>query len=272
MIARSNTPGQSAAGSTGRGPRQSRAVAAPRGFRQSRTVAGRSRAAAAAAAVGALLVVLAPWTVRNADTFHAFVPISTQDGFTLAGEYNRDAGRDDGLQAVWRVPIDVASVRPLLAKLALQHHGTYDEAQLDSALRSEAVGYLGRHPSQLFIAGWLGSLRMFDLGTAHQFTTKIAYTEMGLPTSLWRLTTVSAQLIALLALLGLAAKAVGWLRFRAGPWWLWSLPILATAATVVTVATPRYRVPADPFTILFAVLGVIALLDRGPGPDPTTVG
>src|SRR3954447_11403938 len=47
---------------------------------------GRRRAVAA---IAACALVLAPWAVRNAVELHAFVPVSTEAGPTLAGTYNR---------------------------------------------------------------------------------------------------------------------------------------------------------------------------------------
>jgi hypothetical protein len=206
--------------------------------------------------VGAAVLVLAPWTIRNADAFHAFVPLGTEDGFTLAGQYNVEAGRSGAFDAVWLDPVDVPSLRPVFARLSSQTNGGFTEARIDGALRSSAVHYLEAHPSHLLVAVWLDSLRMLDLGVNHGFTTTTAYQEMGLPHGLWTVTSLSAQLLALVTLIGLVLALFGRIRLDAGPWWLWSLPILAVLATVVTSGTPRYRTPADPFLILLAVLAV----------------
>jgi 4-amino-4-deoxy-L-arabinose transferase-like glycosyltransferase len=197
----------------------------------------RSRARAIAAMLAATLVVLTPWTVRNANAFHAFIPLTTQDGFTLAGQYNTDAGQADRFQAIWRVPLDVETLRAQLAPLYFRPGGV-DEAQLDGALRHAGFSYLGRHPGHLAVATWLDTLRMLDLGINHSFTTGIAYREMGLPRSLWRATSLSAQLVAL-------------------------IPLLAIAATLPLLGTPRYRSPADPFLVLLAAVGLGALIDPG---------
>ena len=45
----------------------------------------------------------------------------------------------------------------------------------------------------------LNTLRLFNIGDSHQFTTSLAYREMSLPHGLWNLTTISIQLIAVLA-------------------------------------------------------------------------
>jgi 4-amino-4-deoxy-L-arabinose transferase-like glycosyltransferase len=214
-----------------------------------------------AAAVAAFLAVLAPWTIRNADAFHALVPISTESGFTLAGQYNDVAGRDNALEAVWQIPTDVPSVAAQLKPL-YRRPGGINEAQLDGALRTIALKYLEAHPSHLAIAVGLDTLRMFDLGKGHVFTTGVAYRALGIPRGLWRLTTLSAQLVALLALLSLLARAIKKLSFPTGPKSLWLLPILAYVLTVPSVGNPIKRIPLDPFFILLTALGACAVWDK----------
>jgi uncharacterized membrane protein len=207
----------------------------------------------ALAVVCAFAVTVAPWTIRNVNAFHAFVPISTEGGFTLAGQYNADAGRDDGFQAVWRLPMQVSSLRRVLLPLYTRPGGI-DEPQLDARLRHAGLAYLGDHPGHLAVALWLDTLRMFDLGKAHQFTTGISYRELNLPGSLRAPTTLSAQLVALLAL----GAVLLWSRRRAtiklGPWWLWAIPMLTIALTIPMVGNPRKRAPLDPFLLLLAAL------------------
>jgi 4-amino-4-deoxy-L-arabinose transferase-like glycosyltransferase len=69
---------------------------APGGWRQ--------RAKGASAVVVACILVLTPWTIRNAETFHAFIPLNTQEGITLAGVYNNEAGRDNAGRHLEGVP------------------------------------------------------------------------------------------------------------------------------------------------------------------------
>lgn len=207
----------------------------------------------ALAVVCAFAVTIAPWTIRNVNAFHAFVPISTEGGFTLAGQYNADAGRDDGFQAVWRLPMQVSSLRRVLLPLYTRPGGV-DEPQLDGRLRHAGLAYLGDHPGHLAVALWLDTLRMFDLGQAHQFTTGISYRELNLPGSLREPTTLSAQLVALLAL----GAVLLFLRRRGtiklGPWWLWAIPVLTIALTIPMVGNPRKRAPLDPFLLLLGAL------------------
>lgn len=222
---------------------------------------GAVRLRSALAIVVAFGLVVTPWTVRNLEAFHAFVPISTQDGFTLAGEYNDVAGRDNALDAVWQDPDQVPSLQQHVAPL-YSRIGGVDELQLDHSYADAGLSYIGRHPSQVFIASALNTMRMFGVGPNHQFTNAIAYREMALPHVLEEPTTLSALLVTLVVVLGVLARVAGRLPLRVGPWWLWTIPLLSLLATIPIDGTPRYRVPADPFLLLAATLIVASLSQR----------
>jgi 4-amino-4-deoxy-L-arabinose transferase-like glycosyltransferase len=217
--------------------------------------AARRRWRSMIAALVAFVVVLSPWTVRNLTTFHAFVPISTEDGYTLAGQYNAEAGRDDAFEAVWRLPGEVPSLQRTLLAL-YRRPGGVDEVQLDAALRSAGVRYLKQHPSHLAVATGLDTLRMFDLGKGHSFTTGVSYRELNLPSWLRTPTTLSAQLAALLSLAALLAWLIRRSSVKLGPWWLWAIPVLTIALTVPTVGNPRKRAPLDPFMLLLSAVTI----------------
>lgn len=233
--------------------------------------ARRTRISAGLAAVVACALVLTPWTIRNAEVFHAFVPLNTQGGLTLAGQYNVEAGRDNSFQAVWR---DFPTQTPQLAKRLARFYfrpGGINEVQLNGRLTDAAFSYISAHPSEVLFATALNSLRLFGLGKNHQFTTGIAYNEMNVPHAAREITTLTIQLIALIGILGLIASLTGRLEIPLGPWQVWAIPLLAIAATVPEIGTPRYRVILDPFLILLAVRTVIAIgLKVRPGRTPVS--
>jgi hypothetical protein len=225
------------------------------------------------AVVAAFLVVLTPWLVRDAVEFHQFVPVTTESGFTLAGQYNLDAGTDDSFEAVQRLPTSQVLWIERQTLTELHRPGGINEAQLDGVLRSDALHYLRTHPMHLAVAVWLDTLRMFDLGRAHVFTTGIAYREMNLPNWIRRPTTVLAQLVGLIAILTLITWALARtpLRrritalsrarevLRLGPWWLWAIPLLTLALTVPSVGNELKRAPLDPFLILLVAVAIDAV-------------
>jgi 4-amino-4-deoxy-L-arabinose transferase-like glycosyltransferase len=244
-------------------------------------VGARLRLRQGLAVLASFLIVLTPWLIRDAVEFHQFVPVTTESGFTLAGQYNVDAGTDDSYEAVQRLPTSqVLGIERQVLGL-LHRPGGINEAQLDGVLRSDALHYLRAHPAHLAVAVWLDSLRMFDLGRAHVFTTSIAYREMNLPSWMRRPTTIFAQLAGLIAVLTLLVWALAhsplrrrssWLRaardaLRLGPWWLWAIPVLTVVFTVPSVGNELKRAPLDPFLVLLVALAIdagLTVLGRRP--------
>ncbi len=217
--------------------------------------AGRPRRRSLAGLLAAFVVVMAPWSVRNLDVLHAFVPVTTEGGYTLAGQYNSTVAAPGPDQSVWQIPLiipDVAArVRPLYAR-----RGGVDEAQLDSALRSIARRYVFAHPGYVLRAAANDTLRMFDLGPGHALQSSIVDRELALPDG-WRTAdSIAAQAAGVLALLGLA---IGVRRRRdLGPWWLWGMPASALLLTVLVVGGTLKRAPLDPFLILLAAITIDA--------------
>lgn len=178
-----------------------------------------ARMRAAAACVAAAVLVVAPWTIRNAVVFQHFVPISTESGYMLAGQYNEMADRGGALLAVWHLPTTQApDVERAVAPLVLRPRGA-NEVQLDGALRHVALSYLRRHPLHILLAVGLGALRLFGLGPGHTFTSAESYRELNIPLWLRLPTTLSAWGVTLLALgavvLARRRAAGGWIGRRA---------------------------------------------------------
>lgn len=215
------------------------------------------------AVLAAFLIVISPWLIRDAVEFHQFVPITTEGGFTAAGQYNAAAGADNGLEAVYRVPTTQVPAISREVRRLLRRPGGVNEAQLDAVLRSDAVRYLRDHPVHLAVALWLDTLRLFDLGRAHAFTTGVVYHELNLPAWLRRPTTIFAQAVTIVALLVLIAavplrRLARPVTIRLGPWWLWAIPLLTLAVTVPTVGNQLKRAPLDPLLVLLVAVGVDA--------------
>jgi 4-amino-4-deoxy-L-arabinose transferase-like glycosyltransferase len=220
---------------------------------------GRARGRAAVGLLAGFAVVMAPWTVRNAEALHAFVPVTTEGGYTLAGQYNSTVAAPGPLQSVWQIPLIVpdiaARLRPLYARST-----SVDEAQLDSTLRAIAIDYAVAHPGYVLRATANDTLRLFDLGPGHRLQSSIIDRELALPAGLRGPYSVSGQVLGILALMGLA---IGLRRRRGlGPWWLWAMPATALLATVVIVGGTLKRAPLDPYLIVLAALAVDAMVVR----------
>jgi 4-amino-4-deoxy-L-arabinose transferase-like glycosyltransferase len=199
------------------------------------------------ALVAALLIVIAPWGIRNSTQFGSFVPLSTQPGFAFAGAYNDEARTDAEYPAAWRVP----DMRPYIG---LRRPGV-DEAELDRAFLETALDYAGDHPTYPFVVVFWASARMlnvvdFDLNAASGL-------EAGVRKPYSRLNRLAFWILGLLALAGAFTVAV-----RSVPRWLWLFPALLWISVAVASGLTRYRTPIDPFLILPAA-AAIAPAPRG---------
>ena len=208
---------------------------------------GRRALGPALALVAAAVLVIAPWTVRNAVALDRFVPVSTQSGYTLAGTYNAGADSDRRYPAAWRPPVPEAQA-------ILARKGPLDEAELGDELRAEAWRYVRSRPAYALEVAFWNSLRLahldglgyarednFHLGVGHKLSDAGAV-------GLWLLLPLSL-FGALLALR------------RHTPWLFWAVPA-AMAPTIFVVAEIRFRAPIDPFLLMLAGLALGELVSR----------
>ena len=194
------------------------------------------------------LLVVTPWTIRNAVVFDTFIPVSTQLGSALAGTYNDQAREDREDPASWRAVRNIP-------QLHVDIRGT-PEPRLERELRARALRYAADHPGYVGEVAFWNTARMLDLAglaKARQTTSTIGisghWAEWAVP-CFW--------IFAALALAGLATG-----RARAAPWWIWAVPVLLYLGVVaMVVETPRYRAGIDPFVIALAAVAVVWGWDR----------
>jgi 4-amino-4-deoxy-L-arabinose transferase-like glycosyltransferase len=208
----------------------------------------RPRALAAGAAVVAAVLVLVPWTIRNERAFGAFVPVSTQSGFAISGEYNPVAATRGPTQAAFRLSQDVPAFRDLFVPPRL------DELELDRRLRTRGTAYARHHVRYVAEAVRLNGLRMGESGGDPSFTAGFDAERNATSHTrpLWRF---GFWILLALCLLALARRA-GRSALREVPVWVWAVPLLLLATTVPIVGNPRYRVAVDPFLVLVASAGL----------------
>ncbi len=198
--------------------------------------------------LGVALLTLVPWTIRNQHVLHAFVPLTTESGYALAGTYQSAAQNSSANPAFWLPPrADVARV--------LAHAPDDNEAQISSALNTVAFDYVKAHPASLLkTAGW-STLRLFNLvGTG--FENRLARYE-SFPRGLTEASVYSFWALALLAIGGAFTRAA-----RGRPRSFWWCPVALLLSTVLLFGTTRYRVPADPFFVMLAAVGLVAAYRR----------
>jgi 4-amino-4-deoxy-L-arabinose transferase-like glycosyltransferase len=210
---------------------------------------------APAVVVLATVLTIVPWTLRNERRFHRFVPVATEGGLALAGTYNPVTRADGTHRARWRPAERIPGFG------ALFHRPGIDEARLSDELAARAQTYAWQHPGYIPEVMWWSARRVFNLGGR---APDESYREMGIPRRLRTTVTASAYVAFALALVGLIAIVRRAL--PRGPVFLWLVPLLMLAGVLPILGTPRYRAPIDPFIVLLAALGLVALAARRRAP------
>jgi 4-amino-4-deoxy-L-arabinose transferase-like glycosyltransferase len=208
-------------------------------------------AAPAAALAAAAILVVAPWTVRNAIVLHAFVPISTSGGNTLYGTYNETSRTDARCPGCWLPPTKTAGGA---AFVAAQRH--LPEPRRDARFRAAALRFIRRHPAYPAQVLWHNTVRLLELGGRRRtrvIAASIDVSPRAAVAGTWFLWAVLA--------LGIAGAVAGTL--RRVPWFLTTLFVLLWLTTaVIQSETPRFRAPFDPFLIMLAAAGAVTLVRR----------
>ncbi|HWF53999.1 MAG TPA: glycosyltransferase family 39 protein [Solirubrobacteraceae bacterium] len=200
------------------------------------------------AVLAAAVVVLIPWTVRNYDQFHTFVPVTTETGYALAGTYNATAQNDKRFPGLWLAPI------PQMRQAFIVHPGA-DESLVSSTLTHEATHYIHEHPLSVVTTVYWNTLRLLNL-TGADVERAFAGGE-GYPIWLAVLSVYVFWALLALCVAGLRSRSL-----RAAPLALWGCPLVIYLTTAPLLGLTRYRAPADPFLIFVAALAVVAAWDR----------
>jgi 4-amino-4-deoxy-L-arabinose transferase-like glycosyltransferase len=201
--------------------------------------------------VAVALAVVAPWTIRNAVELHAFVPVTTQLGWALAGTYNDEARNDQVNPGSWRSLRRVPEYRPLVANFP-----TVPEVVMERRLNRAGRAFIGRHPGYLATVAYWNTRRLLDVAslrwsrhTASTISADPGWADAGV---------VTFWVFAALALFGATRRAA-----RRVPGFVWIVPLAMYLSVVFLAAeTPRYRAAIDPFVIVLATIASTARVSR----------
>ncbi len=187
------------------------------------------------------VITISPWMIRNAVLLHRVIPVSDENGITLAGTYNPASAANQQIPYKWRLYVSV----PQDAALAREsHHLT--ETELSNKLTSQAFHYIDAHPTAPLDVAYHNTLRMLELEGS--LASRYSYAAIDLPRTTGRVGVISFWVLGVLAILGALTPLA-----RRAPVWLWVIPLLlAISVVLVNVETPRFREPVDAFLILLA--------------------
>jgi 4-amino-4-deoxy-L-arabinose transferase-like glycosyltransferase len=191
------------------------------------------------------VVVVAPWTIRNAIVMHGFVPISMESGAAY-GTFNPQSATNPFGPWAWQP--DPKSDADLYNK---QH--PLSDVTLLSRLEHRAISYVEAHPSSLLKAFyWNGITRFWDLRPRSRSLAEVPYegrsrlvTSLGLD---------MYDVLLPLSIVGL------WLA-RRRRWLVWAILAFGLTASIIFTldAGTRYRVPLEPLITVFACYGAVGI-------------
>ncbi len=197
---------------------------------------------APALALATTVLMLVPWTIRNLEVFHRFVPIASETGYALEGTYNSAVQNDKRFPALWSTPF-VQMYRAYAADR------TATEADASGTLTRQALHYIRAHPFSVVKTAYWNTVRLLDLTPGLE---RYLAPYEGYPRWLAMLSVYSFWALALLGIAGLISRAV-----RSAPLALWGCPLVIYLTTVPLLGLTRYRSPADPFLIMLAAVALV---------------
>jgi hypothetical protein len=191
---------------------------------------GGARPARPRSSLSAVLVV-APWTIRNAVVLDTFVPVTTQLGSAMAGTYNDDSRRDGDNPWSWRSIDHVAAYQDLAARVS-----KIPEAELERRVRERAIDYIRNRPVSVAEVGFWNTIRMLELaGLQRARETSATISIPGGPAI------AGVFCFWLFALLAGAGAFTA--RARATPLPVWLVPVLFAASVVFSPWRRRATAP-----------------------------
>jgi 4-amino-4-deoxy-L-arabinose transferase-like glycosyltransferase len=209
-------------------------------------------------------LAVTPWIARDAAEFGRFVPITTSAGIATSGTYNEASYAANGTHGAWRNPQAVPELTALFATPGR------DEAEVDAELRQRASDFAWRHPSYVAEVSAWNLLRLFEIsgGSVVDADGRVV-ADRGIGSATPTGERIGLAIVVILALFGTVAimrpksrGPDGPPRIPRGPLFLWLVPILMILIAAPIAGLPRYRLPADPFLLILAAIGLTAAWDR----------
>jgi 4-amino-4-deoxy-L-arabinose transferase-like glycosyltransferase len=221
----------------------------------------RRRVALGAVALGTGVLVVVPWTIRNAIEFDAFVPISNNVGSALDGANCPPvySGPDIGLwRSTFANPVPGAPATECFEGFDVRVRG-FNEATASATHRDDGLRYAAHHLGRVPVVMAARLLRTF--GAFHVGQELNVESLEGRPHG-W----LTAGLVFYWALVPFTiAGAVLLLRARERVWLLAAPFVSVAIGTALTYGNQRFRIGAEPSLVVLATLALVAIVTRARG-------
>ena len=207
------------------------------------------RVSLAALGLGAMVIIVVPWTARNQSTFHAFVPVSNNLGTALAGANCSLTYSGDSLGS-WRSTFssgDAATGKCFTGFNGSQLH--FNEAKAAAAARHQGLTFASDHLGDLPKVGMARLLRTFGVfrpGQQIQLETL-----EGRPHAWEQAGTWLEWALYPVAIFGFVMLV----RRHAPYGGLFATLVSVIVATLVTYGNQRFRIAAEPAILIGAAVG-----------------
>lgn len=192
------------------------------------------------------LILIAPWTIRNASVAHSFVPISTGDGTVLLGAYNDTISQRPFYDATWINPL--RSSPQLAESFHPGHCAAACEVQREAAFKNVALHWIQAHfdclPSLLIahvVNMWWPVIHEADAPIDH-FPHRLSSQIM---INLMRIFSIP---VFLLALTGLFFMRNRWRELL----FLYLVLLSTIGQCLIFYGVARFRAPIEPILIILA--------------------
>ncbi len=222
------------------------------------------RILAKATLVITLLTVLfvAPWTIRNYNVSHAFVPVAINEGTVLLGAYNSMSvsfpSYSGGFPGSWINPL---ASNPAIANKFPKNCAAPCEVAREGYFESQAIQWIKNnihimpHLLELHLVNmWQPNTVEADLPTvrfANQGSTQLVLAMMN-PFSIF---------VFIMAALGLAVTYRRWRELL----FIYLVILMTVAENIVFYGIPRFRAPIEPMLILLMAGAIWWLTHRDTG-------
>jgi 4-amino-4-deoxy-L-arabinose transferase-like glycosyltransferase len=214
-----------------------------------------------AVAIGVALLVIAPWTIRNAVRFHAFVPVSTNVS-TLVDGANCDATYHGALLGLWRGTFGPGDVNRALPQSVACFEGFdiknphFNEASDASTHLHDGLAYASHHAGD---QPKVMAVRVLRTWALYAPKDQVNFETLeGRPKTWQWVGTIMFWVMLPFAIAGVVLA-------RRRHTFVW--PLIASAITVTIVAAltygqQRFRIAAEPAVIVLAALAFCDLARR----------